>query len=274
MKHFSLLLVFLAVFLTGCTRISVEPGQEAIKIRKPWIFGHGGIVEEPIPTGLSYAALSSDYVSVDVTPVLFDEEFNDIMPKDNNPVDYHAAVRIQITDSVKLVKKYGVWYQKDSDNKYALSRWYVTNVQRPFQNMNRNQVRHYSMPELALNQDVVENVERQLEKELTDFFKKNDMPAKVIEISLGRISPQKEIIDAYNETGVQQQRAKTEAQRANAEVARKQAETARAQADRAYQDAMGLTAQQYIQLQQIKMCAEKANCSVFLGATPVPVVGK
>jgi len=29
-----------------------------------------------------------------------------------------------------------------------------------------------------------------------------------------------------------------------------------------------------VELQRIKMCAEKPSCQVFLGALPVPVVGK
>jgi hypothetical protein len=93
------------------------------------------------------------------------------------------------------------------------------------------------------------------------------------DVTLGRISPQPEIVAAYNETGVQQQRAKTEHQRALAEEARKEAETKRAQADKAYEDAMGLTAAQYIQLQQIKMCGEKASCTVILNGSAQPFVG-
>ena len=75
---------------------------------------------------------------------------------------------------------------------------------------------------------------------------------------MGRISPQKEIIDSYNETGVQQQRSKTEMQKAAAELQRKQAEINRALADKAYQENMNLNADQYIRLMQIKMWRARA----------------
>jgi len=140
--------------------------------------------------------------------------------------------------------------------------------------MNRQIVRQYSMPELALEQAVVDSVEKTLEQQVSAFLRDKGIPVVVEGITLGRISPNKAIISAYNETGVQQQQAKTQHQRKLAEDARKEAETSRALADKAYQDSLGLTTTQFIQLQEIKMCGEKNNCSVFLGAAPQPIVGK
>lgn len=257
MKNTILAIAILAT--VGCTRISVDPGHEAVVIKKPWLFGHGGVDPSPVKPGLELAALSTDSVDVVMQPVTYDENFDDIMPKDNNPVDYHAAVRLQITDSVDLVTNFG-------------PEFYKNNIQRQFQTMNRNQVRQYSMPELALQQEVVQRVEAELEKELAAFLATNKIPVAVRGVTLGKISPQKEIISAYNETGVQQQRAKTEQQRALAEEQRKVAETKRAIADRAYQENLGLSAEQYIRLQQIKVCGEKQNCSMFIGASPLPTV--
>lgn len=255
----SLTILLIATFLTGCGYVTVPAGQEAVLTQKPWLFGHGGVDPTPVKPGREVVAASTDETMVVMTPITFDEEFNDIMPKDNNPVDYHAAVRLQITDSVKMVSKFG-------------PEWYKNNLQRPFQTMNRQVVRQYSMPELALQQEVVQDVEKQLTDNLIVHVKEIDLPVKVFPVTIGRVSPQKEIIDAYNETGVQQQRAKTEVQRALAETQRKQAETNRALADRAYQDALGLTSEQYIRLEQIKMCGTKPNCSVFLGASPSPII--
>lgn len=255
-----LLLVLAFSFLAGCGYARVEPGHEAVLIAKPWIFGHGGVDSTPVRSGSELIAVSTDAIDVVMTPATYDEEFKDIMPKDNNPVDYHAAVRLRTTDSVKLIVKFG-------------ADWYKNNIQRPFQTMNRNQIRQYSMPELALQQELIVKVEKALKDELTAHVKALDLPIEVQEVTIGRVSPAAAIIAAYNETGVQQQRAKTEVQRALAEVARKQAEIKRAEADRAYQDALGLSSEQFIRLQQINMCAAKQNCSVFLGSTPVPTIG-
>jgi regulator of protease activity HflC (stomatin/prohibitin superfamily) len=218
--------------------------------------------------GAALAAPTTSTIDVNMFPTTYDEEFKDIMAKDNNPVDYHAAVRIRVLDSVDIVKNFG-------------TNWYKENLQRPFQTMNRQEVRQYSMPELALQQEVVSTVEQTLKRELAEYAKairrkdgtRGGLPVEIQDVTLGRISPQPEIVSAYNETGVQQQRAKTEHQRALAEDARKEAETKRAQADRAYQATMGLTAGQYIQLMQIKMCAEKqGGCTVILNGSGTPVV--
>lgn len=251
-------LIFVTIFTTGCSVVSVDPGKEAVLVKKPWFFGHGGVEKEPVLPGSTLTAPTTYAYEVDMRPILFEEPFDDIMPKDNNPVDYHASVRLQITDSVKMVTNFG-------DN------WYRNNIQRAFQTMNRNQVRNYSMPELALQQEVVTKVENELEKELSQYVKQNNIPVRVINVSLGKISPQKEIIAAYNETGVQQQRAKTEAQRANAEESRKVAEQKRAEADRAYQESRGLNTEQYLRMLQIEAC-KSANCTLILGANPTPIL--
>lgn len=251
----------LALGLVGCSKIDVAPGHEAVLVENPLIFGHGGIVDESVKPGTSIVALTTGSYDVGMIPFTIDEEFDDIMPKDNNPIDYHAALRLRVTDSVGLIRK----FQWD---------WYKNNLQRPFQTMNRQIVRQYSMPELALEQQVVDSVEKTLEQQVGAFLTAKGIPVVVEGITLGRISPNKAIISAYNETGVQQQQAKTQHQRKLAEDARKEAETSRALADKAYQDALGLSTSQFIQLQEIKMCGEKDNCSVFLGSAPVPVVGK
>ena len=228
----------------------------------------GGVSPTPLREGSTFIVPTTSGIDVDMLPKTFDEEFKDIMPRDNNPVDYHAAVRLRITDSVAIGKNFG-WD------------WYKNNVQRPFQTMNRQELRQHSMPALALDLAVVLTVGKSLKDQLIAYVNsmprkdgtKGGLPVEVQDVTLGRISPHPEIIAAYNETGVQQQRAKTEHQRALAEEARKEAETKRALADKAYQDTMGLTPAQYIQLQQIKMCGEKAGgCTVILNGGGTPVV--
>jgi regulator of protease activity HflC (stomatin/prohibitin superfamily) len=248
--------------MSACTHVSVDAGHQAVLVSKPWFFGHGGVNDQPVTTGLSFAAVSTDYVVVDMRPFTIDEYFKDAMPKDNNPIEYHAALRGQVTDAVKLVKQFGA------------ADWYVQNLQRTFQTMNRDQVRNYSMPDLALSNTAVATVEADLVKGTSEFVDKIGLPVKVLGVTLGKISPSEAILHAYNETGVQQQRAKTEHQRKLAEDARIEAETSRALADRAYQNSMGMNTDQYIRLQTVKMCAEKPTCQVFLGASPQPIVGK
>lgn len=271
LKHFSVLVTI--ALLTGCTHVSVDPGNVGVMIEKPMIFGHGGIDDQIVTPGLSYAALTTDYVEVVMVPMTIDEYFKDAMPKDNNPIEYHAALRFQVTDAVKIVKQFGSpWH--DMGGGVWLPEWYTRSVQRTFQTMNRDQVRSYSMPDLALSNEAVARVELDLTNEMATYVDKIGLPIKILGVTLGKISPSSDILHAYNETGVQQQRAKTEHQRKLAEDARKEAEVSRALADRAYQDSMGMNTDQYIRLQTVKMCSEKQNCSVFLGQTPQAIVSK
>src|ERR1700722_10510471 len=142
------LLVCVLGFLgaSACTRVEVNPGNVGVTIAKPWFFGHGGVDDQVVSPGLSYAALSTDYVEVSMVPLTIDEYFKDAMPKDNNPIEYHAALRFQITDAVKIVKNFGAPCR-------AMGAWgwfpesYARSLQRRFQTMNRDQVRNYSMPD-------------------------------------------------------------------------------------------------------------------------------
>lgn len=265
-------IVIACTVLSGCTHVTVEPGNVGVMIEKPWFFGHGGIDEQPVSPGLTYAAATTDYVEVSMVPLTIDEYFKDAMPKDNNPIEYHAALRFQVTDAVKIVKQFGsIWH--DMGGGVWLPEWYARSLQRTFQTMNRDEVRNYSMPDLALSNEAVAKVEADLTVELSAFVEKIGLPIKVLGITVGKISPSADILHAYNETGVQQQRSKTEHQKKLAEDARKEAEISRALADRAYQDSMGMNTDQYIRLQTVKMCADKANCSVFLGGSPQPFIG-
>lgn len=54
----------------GCRKAAPDPGQEAVKVRKPWIFGHGGVDRTPVKTGMSWVAPSTDiwYVVMQTPP--------------------------------------------------------------------------------------------------------------------------------------------------------------------------------------------------------------
>lgn len=67
----------------------------------------GGRQPHAVPEGSTFIAPTTSAIDVDMPPKTFDQEFKDIMPRDNNPVGYHAAVRLRITDSVAMVKNFG-----------------------------------------------------------------------------------------------------------------------------------------------------------------------
>ena len=50
-----ILFVLFAIFaLTSCHCVSPDADEESVLIYKPWFFGHGGIDEDPVQTGLTW----------------------------------------------------------------------------------------------------------------------------------------------------------------------------------------------------------------------------
>jgi hypothetical protein len=92
-------------------------------------------------------------------------------------------------------------------------------------------------------------------------------------MTVGRANPPDAIKTQRVETAAQEQRANTERQKKLAEDQRKESETARATADNAYRNALGMSSEQFIQLEAIHAQREvcmKGGC-VFItgGAQPL-----
>lgn len=94
---------------------------------------------------------------------------------------------------------------------------------------------------------------------------------KIHDVVIGKVTPNKEVLDEINRTAAQQQRKNTEDQRKLAEDARKQAESSRAAADNAYRQSMSLSPEQFIQNEAIKafvksseLCSTGKDCTMVL----------
>ncbi len=238
------------------------PGQEAVLIAKPMLFGHGGVKDTPITTGLSYEYRTTGAIMVNMQPQQVDIEFEDLMTSDGVPIDFHAIVRLQVTDSVKLIKYFG-------------NNWYKNNLEAEVRNMMRQAVRKHGMNETAIDTSAIAAIDAEMMVNLQKYITSAKLPIRLIQVSAGRANPPDAIKTQRIETAAQEQRIKTEQQKKLAEDARLQAEQSRAHADNAYRAEMGLSPEQYVQLQAIaaqeRMCGEK-NCTFFLpglGGTPI-----
>lgn len=88
------LAVVICAFLAGCGLASPDAGHEAVLVMKPLFFGHGGIYPEPIKTGRSLVALTTDVVDVVVVPTQYAVHFEDLMSLDGVPLDFDAVIRL------------------------------------------------------------------------------------------------------------------------------------------------------------------------------------
>lgn len=256
----SLLLSIVALTLNACSVYSPDAGHEVVLIEKPWFFGHGGVNPEPVKTGRTYAAISTQGVDVYMQPQKFDTEMHDTMTSDGVPISFHAIVVLQVADSVALIKNFG-------------ADWYRNNLEEPFKTMVRQAVRKHGMNETAISTTALDEIDTEIRDALLAFIKEKNLPVHLVTMTVGRANPPDAIKNQRVETAAQEQRVQTEKQIKLAEDQRKAAEEARAAADNTYRQAIGLSPEQFVQLEQIKMqrevCAH-TSCTFIVNGGGVP----
>ena len=258
------------VALSACSTVQPDAGHEAVLVRKPLIFGSGGVDPTPVKTGLKYVAFTTSGVDVNMQPSRIDSEFTDLMTSDGVPIDFHAVITLQVVDSVKLVRDFGA----DIGNNGTPGFW-IRNLDQPFRTAVRDAVKAHGMNEMAIQATAADEVDRVATDHLLTIIKETGVPVKILDVSLGRANPPDAILHQRVETAAQEQRINTEKQKKLAEDQRKLAEESRAAADQAYNQKMGLNTEQYVALQAIQMqrdvCA-KGTCTFIYGASATPML--
>jgi regulator of protease activity HflC (stomatin/prohibitin superfamily) len=254
--------------IIGCHSYAPNAGHEVVLIEKPIFFGHGGVDSEPVRTGRAYAAISTDGVDVNMQPQKFETELPDTMTKDGVPITFHAIMVLKVTESVTLIRSFG-------------PEWYANNLEEPFKTMVRQAVRKRGMNETAISTTALDDIDNEIHDQLTMFIKQKGLPVELVTMTVGKANPPDSVKTQRIATATQEQRIQTEQQTKLAEDQRAAAETSRARADNAYREALGLSPQQFIQLETVKMqrevCGEqgKATCTFIQnGAQPVYDLGK
>lgn len=271
MKKLALLLISV-IPIAGCSTANPDAGHQCVWVEKPVFFGHGGVDANPVTTGLSYGALSSDAVCVNMLPQRVDMEFDDMMTKSGVPVNFHVVATFQITDSVSLVSKFG------ADEKDGQWGFWSRNVDQPLRTAVRDSVKKRDMQEMAIDQSAADAVGQEVSEAANKIVAQMKIPILFPQggINVGRVMPPDAIKHQRIETAAQEQRAITEQQRKLAEDQRKAAELSRAAADNAYRQEMQLSPEQFIQLETIKMeyevCKNQGACTLFIGGAPVPTL--
>ena len=260
--------VFIALAV-GCRTVEPDAGHEAVLVRKPLVFGSGGVDPTPVKTGLKYVAFTTTGIDVNMQPMRVDIEFTDLMTSDGVPIDFHAVLTLQITDSVKLVRDFG------QDIAGGKPGFWMRNLDQPFRTAVRDSVKAHGMNEMAIQATAAEQVDRVVTEHLLTIIKESGVPVRVLDMSLGRANPPDAILHQRVETAAQEQRINTEKQKKLAEDQRKMAEESRAAADQAYNQKMGLNSEQYVALQAIQMQREvcaKGGCTFLYGGNAVPLI--
>ena len=251
----SVLLLLAAGSLASCRAVTPGPGEEAVLTRYPIVFGSGGVVDSATPTGRNWVWITTTPTYVDIRPQQFSMAFEDIMSSDGVPLDFNAVIRLQVTNSVRLIEGFG-------------GQWFDQNVAIEFQNRVRQAVRQHGMNETAISTEAIDDIDAEVTAEMETYLLDAALPLRLIQVTVGRANPPDAVESQRVETATQQQRQLTENERRLAEDARLAAEQSRALADNAYRNSLGLSPAQFVALQEIEMqrevCASETSRCVFV----------
>ena len=248
--------------LNSCINVAPGAGEEAVLIHKPYIFGHGGIDEKPVETGRQYEWISTSYVIVSMLPQKFDEKLDDAASNDNTLLDFNTQIQLQVKDnkSPVLIKNYG-------------SNWYVNVIQEVYRNTVRNYISKFGPFDLMSNREVLDSINFAVKNDMERYIeelsaKSGELPIDVVNVVVGRAIPNEKQKAEMDNTAAATQAKRTEESRYEMLKAKEAAERQRAIADKAYQEEMGLSADQFIQLKAWEVIEKKegANIDVLVGA--------
>jgi regulator of protease activity HflC (stomatin/prohibitin superfamily) len=263
-------LMFLALSLCiGCGAIAPSGDEEAVVMKKPWFFGHGGVQRDPISAGRSWIAPTSSGIIFKVTPITYTERFDDMISDDNTPVDFNAYLKLQIKrgETPVLYKGFG-------------QQWYENSLGPTFRAIVRDKASQYKMFDLAGNRIVLKEIEDFVFASIGEYCAKIQLPVSVLQVTIGAVTPPPEVLEETRRTAAQNQSILTQEARAKSESSRKQAEINKAIADKAYQNQMGMSVDDYLHLraleiekEKIELVREKQNVSIIMGQGIVPTFG-
>lgn len=263
-KIFSIFVMSLVLVLGfgSCTSVTPDAGQEAVKVHKPWFFGTGGVDMTPVETGLEYTWLSTDYVIVGMLPTKYDEKLDDVTSNDNTLLDFNTQIQLQVQDnkSPVLIKNYG-------------ENWYTNVIQEVYRNTVRNYISKFGPFDLMSNREVLDSINVAVKKDMENHIatltkKSGELPITVVNVLVGRAIPNDMQKAEMNRTAAATQAKRTEESRKEMLVAKEAAERQRAIADKAYQEELGLSTDQFIQLRAWEIIKDKqgANIDVMFNA--------
>ena len=262
----NILICVITVFMfSGCFSPStVDAGQEAVLVKKPWFFGSEGVDKEPIKTGLTWTAFSTEVIRVDIKPFNISEPFDDLITVDNNPVDFDIHLTFKHIEGKTpiLVEKFG-------------NNWYENKVKQPLRNSVREFTKGNTMFAMTTDPNIVTKLEAVVTNEVQKFLKDEIIPTELVKVTVGKVSPPQAVIDSTIQTAVQKQNVKTQEERVKAEQSRELAEKASANADKAYMSAINMSAEQYLKMKELdnqKLAIERgSNVNIIMG-NGIPLV--
>ena len=258
MFSIAIMAMFSLTSCIGCT--TVDADEETVLIDKPWFFGHGGVQEKAVETGLEWIWWSTDTETFKIIPIKHQVDMNDLFSDDNTPLDFHTIIITQIEKGKTpiLLQNYGV-------------DWFNTNIYNEYCNLVRDHISQHSPFDLMSNRAILNDIDAKVLKQMQDFVaklsKEKEFPIIIRQVTIGKATPNEKQLEEMNNTAKAVQAKQTQEREAEVQLAREKAERQRAKADKAYMEEMHLSTSDFISLKWIETIAAKngANIDVLVG---------
>lgn len=246
--------------MTSCHGVAPDADEEAVLIEKPWFFGHGGVQQNPVESGLTWCWFSTHSETFKIIPVKHQVDMNDLFSDDNTPLDFHTIIITQIKKGKTpiLLQNYGV-------------DWFDTNLYNEYCNLVRDHISQHSPFDLMSNRSILNDIDTKVLARMKQFVdslsKEKEFPIVIKQVTIGKATPNEKQLEEMNNTAKAVQAKQTQERQAEVEVAREKAERQRAKADKAYREELGLTTAQFIELRKWEVIEKKkdANIDVLVG---------
>jgi regulator of protease activity HflC (stomatin/prohibitin superfamily) len=271
MKKFLTMFVFVfgtLMSLTSCIGCTtVDADEESVLIDKPWFWGHGGVEETPVSTGLAWVWWSTSIETFKITPFKHQVDMNDLFSDDNTPLDFHTVIITQIKKGKTpiLLQNYGV-------------DWFNTNLYNEYCNLVRDHISQHSPFDLMSNRAILNDIDAKVLNSMRAFVdslsKEAEFPVIIKQVTIGKATPNEKQLEEMNNTAKAVQAKQTQEREAEVQMAREKAERQRAIADKAYREELGLTIPQFIELRKWEVIDKKQgeNIHVIVGGNSTPMI--
>lgn len=260
-KYLYFLVAVMAMMtITGCHSVSPDADEEAVLIYKPWFFGHGGVDDTAVESGLTWCFWSTHSEYFKIIPVKHQVDMDDLFSDDNTPLDFHTVIITQIEKGKTpiLLQNYGI-------------DWFNTNIYNYYCNLVRDHISQHSPFDLMSNRAILNEIDEKVLKQMQSYVaklsKEKEFPIVIKQVTIGKATPNKEQLAEMNKTAKAVQAKQTQEREAEVQAAREKAERQRAIADKAYREQLGLTIPQFIELRKWEVIEKKngANIDVIVG---------
>lgn len=243
----------------GCSRSTVDAGEEGVMTYKPYIFGKGGVDPSPIKAGAIWTVWSTSVDRYNVKPVKYTEKFFDLTASDNVAIDFSAYLTLEIQKG-----------KSPALHEFSGEKWYTNTVKDTFRSFVRNEARTRTSIGLRTDERLINSMRKKIKEQITIYLSKSNIPVNVVKVNIGKVIPPDEVLEESAKTAAQKQRKQTQYQRKLAEDARVDAEKSTALADKAYTKEFGMNVDQFLRNKELDIMSkavETGTVSLIINAS-------